>query len=739
MKKVMVAMTVVSFLLEISASAMGLTLFKLEGRVENHVNLRGLAKVTSLVDPASSALSMSPPVEWNKTYGGLDDDYVRAVQETNDGGYALAGYTYSYGDGSNDDFWLVKVASNGNMQWNRTYGDIGIDEAFSMVQTNDGGYALAGRTDSFGAGMYDFWLVKTDSQGNMQWNKTYGGSLSENAWSLEQTSDGGYIIAGDTASFGAGSFDFWVVKTDSYGTIQWNKTYGGTGFDVAYAVQQSKDGGYIVAGYTSSLGAGSFDVWLVKIDSSGNQQWADTYGGIKWDVAYSFRQTMDGGYLGGGSTSTSGAGLDDFFLVKTDDLGNQQFNKTYGGTNSESASCVIQSKEGGYAIAGVTNSFGVGSFDSWLVKTDVNGNVQWNATYGGSEDDYAESVRQTSDAGYVVAGYTFSFGAGGSDAWLVRLASADTVPPLTINDYDGLWHDTDFTITLTATDDLSGVSETYYKLDNGVTKNVSINGQPRITVESANNTLVYWSIDRVGHQESPTMLTEIKLDKTSPVGSIAVNNGRPYTNSTLSSLTLSATDATSGVYKARCSNDGVWDTEVWELFASTKPWTLLSGDGNKTVYYQVMDNAGLVSSTASYSIVLDTSPPVASLINPASTESFSTSTLSFNASAIDFESGISKVELYVDDKFKGNMTLTSRGTYVLTISAVNDGGHGWYVRAYNGAGSAVTPSTRTFTVQTGEGPQERGPDNMMLLYVVIALAAILTLASAYYIFRRRKR
>ena len=304
--------------------------------------------------------------------------------------------------------------------WNKTYGGIRIDQALSLAQTADGGYVLAGFTYSFGAGRYDFWLVKTDAYGNIEWNKTYGGPDYDRAWSVIQTSDGGYAIAGYTESFGAGLNDFWLVKTDSAGNLEWNKTYGGTSRDVANALVQTSDGGYAIAGYTESFGAGSYDFWLVKTDAYGNAQWNKTYGGTNDDWALSLVQTSDGGYAMAGSTYSFGAGRYDFWLVKTDSAGNLEWNKTYGGTNDDWALSLVQTSDGGYAIAGETWSFGAGDADFWLVRTDAAGNVHWNKTYGGPDFDAASSLVQTSDGGYAIAGFTYSFGAGDADFWLVK-------------------------------------------------------------------------------------------------------------------------------------------------------------------------------------------------------------------------------------------------------------------------------------------------------------------------------
>ena len=260
--------------------------------------------------------SEAPATEWKKTYGGDFRDYAESIVETSDGGYALAGWTASFGTGY-ADAWLVKVDSSGSQEWNRTYGgDIG-DKARSVVETSDGGYALAGHTQSYGVGyQVDFWLVKLDSSGNVQWNKTYGGDHDDEAYSVVETSDGGYALAGWTRSFGAGDLDFWLVKVDSSGNMEWNRTYGGTNFDHACSVVETVDGGYALAGYTLSYGAGEQDCWLVKVDSSGNMQWNKTYGGAETDVARSVVETSDGGYALAGYTLSYGAGEHDFWLVK---------------------------------------------------------------------------------------------------------------------------------------------------------------------------------------------------------------------------------------------------------------------------------------------------------------------------------------------------------------------------------------------------------------------------------------
>jgi hypothetical protein len=204
-------------------------------------------------------------------------------------------------------------------------------------------------------------------------------------------------------------------------------------------------------------------------------------------------------------------------------------------------------------------------------------------------------------------GYRITYSAHASFGFSLVKVSADA-PPYTIHDYDGLWHTTDFTVNLSAVDDFTSVYNTYYKINNGPTRTVSIDGQPVISTEDSNNKLEYWSWDLFQAELPYKILTGIKLDKTSPTGSIVVNNGDAFTSSISVALSLAYEDATSGVSQVRYSNDGVWDTEVWESATASKAWTLTSGDGTKTVYYQVKDNVGLLSSTYSDTIILETPP-----------------------------------------------------------------------------------------------------------------------------------
>ncbi len=338
---------------------------------------------------------------WQKTFGGTKGDRALSIQQTKDGGYIVAGYTYSSGAGE-DDVYVLKLDPNGKLKWEKTFGGKFSDEALSIQQTKDGGYIVAGYTYFSGDRGEDVYVLKLDSNGKLQWEKTFGGSDNDGAFSVQQTKDGGYIVAGGTRSSGAGRFDVYILKLDSNGKLQWEKTFGGSDDDMATSIQQTTDGGYIVAGY--SYGAQKFDVHILKLDSNGKLQWEKTFGGSDSDVAFSIQQTKDGGYIVAGSTRSSGVGGKDVYVLKLDSNGNIQWEKTFGGSKDDEAFSIQQTKDGGYIVAGSTESFGAGWKDVYVLKLDSNGNLQWEKTFGNEDDDEAYSVQQTSDDGYIVAG-----------------------------------------------------------------------------------------------------------------------------------------------------------------------------------------------------------------------------------------------------------------------------------------------------------------------------------------------
>lgn len=438
--------------------------------------------------PYLAAVVDTPPkLLWNRTYGGSKGDQAFSVTQTVDSGFVLAGETFIYGVGW--DAWLLKTDANGTEEWQRTYGGT---RAHSVIQTTDGGFVLAGGKSN------DFWLVKTDASGVLQWNRTYDGHLSgvAVAHSVIETKDGDFAFGGYTlpygkglrcnftegATIGAGCADAKLVKTDASGVLQWNRTYGGSSSDYTYSVIETGDGGFMLAGYTNSYGAGGNDAWLVKTDASGNMEWQQTYGGSEDDCAYAGIKTVDGGFALAGSTQSYGTpGRTDFWLVKTNAYGNVEWNQTYDeALYYGNAFTVIETADGGFALAGTrTPTFGPG-VDTRLVKTDVHGAVEWTQTYGGAADEYVYAGIQTTDGGFTLAG------ALSEDIWLMRTQS-----PLEISSNYTFTKDLDVPIKVIA-DNLviDGNGYTLKGPGLGFKYGIYLNGRNNITI--TNITVIKW-------------------------------------------------------------------------------------------------------------------------------------------------------------------------------------------------------------------------------------------------------
>ncbi|MFC1971375.1 hypothetical protein ACFLV0_05575, partial [Chloroflexota bacterium] len=290
------------------------------------------------------------------------------------------------------------------VSWQKTYGGSEDEEGISVQQTTDDGYIIAGWTESYGAGKHDFYLLKTDVYGNKQWSQTFGGSGYDSANSVQQTTDGGYVVAGYTESYGTGDGydDYYLVKTDEHGKEQWSQTYGGPDDQTAYSVKQTADGGYIVAGTTYSSSPCP-DFYLVKTDEHGKEQWSQTYGGSGSEIPSLVKQTADGGYIIAGHTDS---GDNDFYLVTTDAYGNkqsEQWSQLFGGLGQNNrAPSVQQTVDGGYIVAGV--KFVTDKGDFYLVKTDEYGKEQWNQIFNFSPYDNPLWTQQTADGGYIITG-----------------------------------------------------------------------------------------------------------------------------------------------------------------------------------------------------------------------------------------------------------------------------------------------------------------------------------------------
>ncbi|CAN5446762.1 hypothetical protein BH11BAC1_BH11BAC1_03330 [soil metagenome] len=428
---------------------------------------------------------------WDKTFGGMDDDEPAYFQQTTDGGYILGGYSYSGigGDKSTAlkngpgvlDYWIIKIDSLGNKQWDKDFGGSNGEQFTSLQQTSDGGYIIGGWSASNisgdksepSVGNYDYWILKLDPLGNIIWDKDFGGTSSDQLSVIKQTSEGGYILGGSSASGiggnksqpAQGALDYWIVKIDPHGNFQWDKAFGGTDSDKLNSIQQTSDGGYVLGGSSWSLIGGDKtedawgidDYWVVKIDSLGNKQWDKDFGGVESDILYSLQQTADGGYILGGR---SGSGISgnktqplvggyDFWLIKIDAAGNKLWEKNFGGIgNEDEFGNISLTDDGGYLVAGTSYSNisgdktenNLGQEQTWFLKFDSLFNREWDKTvFTPCHDEIGMAIQSTGQCYTVVntngpacptGGYrTQSSWNSSRDFWIVKFCDSTYFPP----------------------------------------------------------------------------------------------------------------------------------------------------------------------------------------------------------------------------------------------------------------------------------------------------------------------
>ena len=366
--------------------------------------------------------SLPAQITFQRTYGGTGNDEGWSVQQTTDGGYIIAGTTASFGAG-HDDIYLVKTDANGDTLWTRTFGGARDELGRSVQQTFDSGYVIAGQTWSYGGGGVDVYVIRTDAHGDTMWTRTYGGSDYNDGSSVRQTADSGYIVAGCTAPLG-GYTDVYLIKTNAQGDTMWTRAYGGTGDDWGNSVQQTADGGFVVVGCTRPFGADHSDAYLIKTSAQGDTLWTKTFGGTGSEEGHAVQQTVDSGYVVAGSTYSNSVESTDVYIVKTDARGDTQW--TLGGAGGDEGHSVLQTLDGGYVVAGYVETDTM-LYDVYLIKTNAIGDTLWTRTFGGSYDDVGYSVQQTTDGGYVVTGVTYSFGAGMGDIYLIKTDSLGNV------------------------------------------------------------------------------------------------------------------------------------------------------------------------------------------------------------------------------------------------------------------------------------------------------------------------
>jgi hypothetical protein len=376
-------------------------------------------------------INRNSPIIWHKTYGGIGRDNCWSILKTDDNGFVLMGETTSYDNGGGDA-WLVKLDEYGNELWNKSYGGNRADYGFDVVQNSDEGYTIAGGTRTYTKGDHDTWLVKTDYLGNEIWNNSYGGENRDQGYALMESSDGGFVICGGSGSYTPGPNDYWIIKTDNNGNEIWNKTYGNEGYDWGYDIIETKDGEYIFTGGTDTSIDHShiLDIGIISINKEGEIIWDESFNKPpaknRWDEGYSIIETDDNNLLIGGIAHTYHwfkEGEGDGWIIKTDCNGNIIWDRIIGGDLCDGISTIKQANNGGFICSGWTYSYGNGDSDIWLLKLNKQGYVEWDLTIG--DDDYEWSMLHTleitEDKCYLIAGTTYSYGAGNSDMFIAKV------------------------------------------------------------------------------------------------------------------------------------------------------------------------------------------------------------------------------------------------------------------------------------------------------------------------------
>ena len=431
---------------------------------------------------------MSPAISWEVSLGGTQNEDANVLVQTHDGGYVVAGTTSSNngqvsGNHGNLDFWITKINSFGNLEWQKTFGGPFSEIPYDIKKTNDGGYIIVGSTTSVGGnvssyygGQYDAWVIKISSTGNLQWQKSFGGTGSDIAHSIELTDDGGYIIAAETTSndFNVignhGSIDFWVFKISANGSMIWSRTYGSPASEQAKVIRRTNDGGYIVGGTAIGPGnsgdittplIGMNDFWVVKINANGSIIWQKIFGGTANDFLEDLITTQDGGYAiigrhqddDGMGMATGSNGLWDAWVIKTNSLGIIEWQRCHGDIYNEKGNAIYQTSDGGFVFCGEAEMSANGQTNFFVKKLNINGNTIWAKTLGGNLGESAKSIIQTSDSGFAIAGTSNSInngdvsgGFGSNDFWIVKL-HCDLLPVNPISGNSDVCRNTQYTFS----------------------------------------------------------------------------------------------------------------------------------------------------------------------------------------------------------------------------------------------------------------------------------------------------
>lgn len=436
-----------------------------------------LLLVAFCIPATHHVFAQAPAIEWQKSIGGSLDDHLNSIQQTTDGGYIIGGSSASpvsgnktAGSAGAEDYWIVKLDNTGAIEWQKTFGGSDHDYLRVVRQTAEGGYLLGGssasgisgdKTEASWGGT-DYWVLKLDNNGTIEWQNSMGGKYYDDLFDVEQTSDSGYIVGGrsgsgangDKTELASGNTDFWVIKLTPAGSIEWQNTIGGNKSDGLSSLQQTTDGGYILGGVSKSDSSGdktedkqgSYDYWVVKLDSSGSVEWDNTAGGKDNDWLHAIQQTTDGGYILGGESSSKATGDKsekqigeyDYWVVKLNSAGSIEWENTIGGKDFDWLNAIQQTSDGGYILAGESAS-GIsgdktatssGGYDYWIIKLNHSGKIEWQQTIGGTGIyESATSIRQTNDEGFIIGGSSDSGISGDKsedsfgheDYWIIKL------------------------------------------------------------------------------------------------------------------------------------------------------------------------------------------------------------------------------------------------------------------------------------------------------------------------------
>ncbi|RJP78108.1 MAG: T9SS C-terminal target domain-containing protein [Candidatus Zixiibacteriota bacterium] len=373
---------------------------------------------------ASAAMAQVPVSAWTQALGGACRDAAWCLELTGDGGCLLAG---EYQAAATDcvDVLLLRTDAAGDSLWSVLYGGAATDVAYGMAGTPDGGYAILGQTASYGAGSNDLWLLRTDSLGALLWQRTYGGPDDDGAYHICTLEDGGFIIAAWSRDDSLGTSDAWLIRTDAQGEVLWDRRFGGPADDFGFSVLPVPAGGYLFFCTSHSFGQGNGDWWIIRTDAQGDSLWSRTYGTPHRERARDLLPCSDGGFLLLGYGQMEGRPDYDVWLMRTDAQGDSLWARTYGGLGYDEGWCLQEISGGRLLIAGWTQSFGAGLEDAWLVCCDTLGNLDWHYTVGGPGCDFGFKARPTPDGGYLLTGMTHSFGSGDPDVLLARLEPAN--------------------------------------------------------------------------------------------------------------------------------------------------------------------------------------------------------------------------------------------------------------------------------------------------------------------------